>query len=342
MTGQGPPPGALRRAFITGASGFLGYEIARQLVAAGVETRALSRSGRLPGDLAKLGVTIVRGDLDDPVALEDGMDGCDVVFHVAADVTMWRRHWGQSVSTNVIGTRNIVAAACQAGMGRLVHTSTAATIGKPLTRSVGEPVTVDENSAYNFHDLAMVYPHTKWLAEQEVHRGIDQGLDAVVTHPAAIFGPHDWKHNTLPLLQAPKTPFSLAAPGGTRSICDVRDVAAAHLQAAQMGAAGEHYILAGECLSLIELLSLIAQIAGGRPPRFELPDGLVRALGMAFDALADVTGKAPLLSGEMALQSTLRVHLSSAKAAAQLGYRSRPARESIRDAAAWFEAQGVL
>ena len=242
----------------------------------------------------------------------------------------------------MIGTRNLVADAMRVGVGRLVHTSTAATSGKRFGRSAGEPVTVDERSAYNLHELAMVYPHTKWLAEQEVVRGIAQGLDAVMTYPAAIFGPRDWKHNTLPLLQAPKGKLGFAVPGGTRSICDVRDVAAAHLRAAEVAPAGERYILGGQCLSLAELLGLIAQLVDGSPPRFELPDGLVKALGTALDAVADVTGKPPLLTGEMATQSTFRVRLSSAKAEAQLGYRSRPAYESLRDAVAWFGQQGVL
>ncbi|RLB60995.1 MAG: NAD-dependent dehydratase, partial [Deltaproteobacteria bacterium] len=336
------PGASLGRAFVTGASGFLGYEIARQLAKAGVVTRALSRTGSLPGELADLGVTIVRGDLSNPLALREGMTGCDVVFHVAADVTMWRRRWTQSVSTNVIGTRNVVAESTRTGIRRLVHTSTAATIGKPLIRCATEPVMVDERSAYNFHELAMVYPHTKWLAEQEVRRGIAEGLDAVVTHPAAIFGPRDWKHNTLPLLQAPKRKLAFAAPGGTRSICDVRDVATAHLRAAELAPAGAHYILGGDCLSLSELLGLIAQLVGGSPPRLELPDRWVRALGTTLDVMADLTGKPPLLSSEMATQSTFRVRLSSAKAEAQLGYRSRPPRESLRDAVAWFRQRGVL
>lgn len=333
---------APRSAFVTGATGFVGCEIARQLADAGARVVALSRSGRLPAELHERDVRCVQGDLQTPATLQAAMQGCDVAFHVAADVNMWPRRWAASVSTNVLGTRNVVAAALAAGVARMVFTSSAATIGKPLARHGRELVTLDERDEYNLHALQMVYPHTKWLAEQEVIRGIERGLDAVITHPAAVLGPGDWKHNTLPLFTAPRRRLCLAVPGGYRTTCDVRDVAAGHLAAAIQGRRGEHYLLGGECVSATELFGLIADEAGGAHPRFVLPDRVVIGLGRLLEVAADLTNHPPLLSWEMALQSTLRVRLSSAKAARDLGYASRPARESIRDAVTWFRSHGLL
>ncbi|MCC6526427.1 MAG: NAD-dependent epimerase/dehydratase family protein [Polyangiaceae bacterium] len=333
----------IRKAFVTGATGFLGYEIARQLAAAGVEVRAATRGGALPGELGALGVRTVRASLDDPAALAEAMRGVDTVLHVAADVGMWRRRRAESVRVNVDGTRHVAEAALAAGVERAVFTSSGSTIGKPLDLPRrGDVPTVDESSAYNLAALDMVYPHTKWLGEEEVWKAVRAGLGAVVTHPCAIFGPSDWKHNLLPLFRAPRTLLGLAVPEGYRTTCDVRDVAAAHLRAAERGRPGERYILGGECVSVRELFGRIAAATGGRAPRFTLPAGLVVALGTALERLADATGKPPLLSREMAIQSTLRVRLSSAKAERELGYHSRPLEASLRDAVAWYRAQGLL
>lgn len=331
------------RVFITGATGFLGYQLAHQLRVAEIPVRALSRTGQLPGDLGERGVEAVRGGLDDVERLTQAMADCDVVFHVAADVGMWRRRRAASVATNVDGTRNMVTAALGAGVRRFVFTSTAGTIGKPLSQPAGvEPAVLDESHAYNLHALETVYPHTKWLAEQEVEEGVERGLDAVITHPAAVLGPGDWKRNTLPLFTAPRRGMALAVPGGYRTICDVRDVARGHLLAAAKGSQGGHYILGGEWMSVAELFTLIAREVGGFRPQLCIPDRLMCGLGRLMDGVADLTDKPPLVSWEMAWQSTLRVGMSSAKAERELGYSCRSAQQSIRDGAEWFRSQGCL
>lgn len=328
--------------FLTGATGMLGYAMARALGHAGARVRALSRGGDLPGELPGLGVEVVPGDLLDGDALRRGMDGARFVFHVAADVRMWRGVWADVLRTNVEGTRLMIEAALAARPERFVFTSSGSTLGKPLDATSGEPVTIDERDRYSMAPLGMVYPHTKWLAEEEVRRAVDRGLDAVITHPTAIFGPWDLKRNLLPLFLASRSPLGMAVPAGFRSVCDVRDVAAGHLAAALAGRSGERYALAGESMSVRDLLTAVAHAAGGHAPRFELPPGVVVGLGRALEALAIFRKKAPVLSEEMALQSTLRVRVSSAKAERELGYRSRPAAESIADTAAWYREQGAL
>lgn len=328
-------------AFLTGVTGFLGYEMARQLLASGCRVLALSRSGQVPDDLKSSTLEIVRADLQDKKILREAMRGVSVVYHVAADVRMWRAKWAEIEETNVFGTRNMLEAAKSAGVDRFIFTSTGSTIGKPYppTREV---VTVDETSAYNFAPLRMVYPHTKWLAEREVERFAAGGLDTVITHPVAIFGPGDWKKNVLPLFLATRTTTGLFATNGFRTTCDVRDVAAAHLAAAARGKAGARYILGGEALSVRDLFSRIARVTGGRSPLATLPDAAVLGVSRVMEAVASVTGKPPKLSYEMALQGTLRARLSSAKAARELGYTSRPLDESLADAAKFYREQGWL
>ncbi|APR78941.1 Dihydroflavonol-4-reductase [Minicystis rosea] len=340
MTGASDLRGSV--VFVTGATGMLGYAVARALALAGARVRALSRGGALPEDLPSLGVEVVSGDLLDADALRRGVDGARFVFHVAADVRMWRGVWADVLRTNVDGTRALVEAAVAARPERFVFTSSGSTLGKPLDATRGEPVTIDERDRYSLAPLGMVYPHTKWLSEEEVLRGVDRGLDAVITHPTAIFGPFDLKRNLLPLFRAARSPLGLAVPRGYRTVCDVRDVADGHLAAALRGRRGERYALAGESMSVRDLFGEIAATVGGRPPRFELPAGVVVGAGRAMEALALLRRKAPTLSEEMAIQSTLRVKVSSDKAERELGYRSRAARVSIADTAAWYRDRGDL
>lgn len=332
-----------KRAFVTGASGFLGWQIARQLVAQGTHVKALCRSPELPAHLQELEVEPVIGNLADPELLQSAVDGCDYVFHVAASVAMWRGQWAQNVATNVSGTRHVVQACLAAEIGRLVFTSTAATIGKPLRQSAtASPRPCDESDRYNLESLGMVYPHTKWLAECEVQQGAAAGLDTVITHPAAVFGPGDWKRNTLPLFRGSRRGLGIFFPRGHRSVCDVRDVAQGHLLAAERGAKGSNYILAGETITVEQLFEGIAKEVDGIAPIFALPDRVVHGIGRISDALAALRNQAPSLSWEMAFQSTRRVALRSDKAERELGYKSRTAAESLADAARWFKEQGDI
>lgn len=330
-----------KTAFVTGGTGFLGYELIQQLLAQGHRVLALSRNGLLPGDLPKTHLEIVRGDLDDSRVLEETMRGVSVVYHVAANVQMWTKKWAESEHVNVVGTRNVVQAARAAGVDRFVFTSTGSTIGKPYPPTK-EIVSVDENSEYNFAQFKMVYPHTKWLAEQEVLRGVTEGLHAVITHPTAIFGPGDWKANVLPLFLATRTLAGLAVPNGIRTTCDVRDVATAHIVAAEKAPAGRRYILGGEAISVHDLFSRIAQVAGGKAPRVTLPDWAILNVARLMEARASLSGNPPKVSREMALQATFRVRLSSQRAAQELGYASRPLDASIRDMATFYREQGWL
>lgn len=330
-----------KTAFVTGGTGFLGYELIQQLLARRHRVLALSRNGFLPGDLPKAPLEIVRGDLDDTKLLEEVMRGVGVVYHVAANVQMWTKRRAESEHVNVVGTRNMVRAALAAQVDRFIFTSTGSTIGKPYPPTK-EIVTVDETSEYNLAHFNMVYPHTKWLAELEVLQGVKEGLHAVITHPTAVFGPGDWKANVLPLFLATRAFAGFAVPRGIRTTCDVRDVATAHIVAAEKAPAGRRYILGGEVVSVEELFTRVARAADGKAPRVTLPDWAISSLARMMEFGAGLSGRPPKVSYEMALQSTLRVRLSSERAAEELGYASRPLDESIGDMATFYREQGWL
>lgn len=329
-------------AFVTGATGFLGYALARDLLERGYAVVALTRSGTLPGDLAARGAKALRGDLGDVAALTEGMRGASFVFHVAADVNMWRARRDSSVETNVVGTQNVAEAALRAGVRRLIYTSSGSTIGKPLKYRGSEAPLADETAEYNLAPLDMVYPHTKWLGERAALSAGDRGLDVVITHPTAIFGPWDFKHNLLPLFKAAQGRTPLPVPRGVRTTCDVRDVARAHVVAAENASPGARYILGGDWLTVRELFAAIGRALGASRPTFTLPDAVFVALGRTLDFVADFTQRPPLLSREMAIQSTFRVRLSSERARTELGYQSRPLDESLADAVEWYRETGAL
>lgn len=329
-------------AVVTGATGFLGSVIAAALLDRGASVRALVRSTELPPTLAGRDVTLVKGTLEDRAAIDRALDGAQYVFHVAADVRMYPAAYDAAYRANFVATKLLAERSRAAGVRRFVYTSSGSTLGKPLGAYAGPVHPVNEESAYNFDGLGWVYPPTKFMGERAVLEEGERGLSAVITHPTAIFGPGDWKKNLLPLFRASRQPLGYFATNGTRSVCDVRDVAEGHLRAAVLGRDGERYALSGEVLSVRALLALIAESTGGHAPRVVLPASVIIAAATVAEHIATVRGRAPLLSREMAVQSCIRVAISSDKATRELGYRSRPARESVQDSARFYRSQGWI
>ncbi len=326
-------------AFVTGATGFLGSHVARQLVEdEGMLVRALARPTSRLDPIADLDLDVIHGDLDDVAALERGMRGADWVFHVAASVNMWRRRWTDSYRINVQGTRNMVDAALKCGVKRFIYTSSVSTIGKPPP-GVEE---VDETSTYNMEGLAMTYPHTKYLGELEVEEGIRRGLFACITHPTNILGPGDINVNIGTYLMEAKKGTLVVAPDMYSNCCDVRDVARGHILAAKKGKNGGHYILNGETVTTREFFTQCAELTGGRKPLFTAPPKVLPLVGRVLDAVSEFTGEPPVLSTEMALQSTFKFKVNSDKARHELGYTTRPFKESLRDTYQWYHERGMI
>jgi dihydroflavonol-4-reductase len=327
------------RVLVTGASGFLGSAVARALVARGVQVRALVRPSSPRGNLEQLHCEIVAGDLIDRPSLANAMRGVRYLFHVAADYRFWARDPSVILRANVEGTRNLMQEALAAGVERIVHTSSVATL-----KLAGASGPVDEMSPLSPEDAIGVYKRSKTLAERAVELMIERDkLPAVIVNPTTPIGPRDIKPTPTGriLLDAARGRIPAFVDTGL-NFAHVDDIAEGHLLAFERGRIGERYILGGENVLLRNLLAAVADAAGRRAPRIRLPRLPIFPLAYGAQAFAYVTGKEPLLTVDALRMSRYHMFFTSAKAERELGYRSRAYQEGVVDALAWFRTAGYL
>src|SRR5450432_552660 len=262
----------MKPVLVTGASGFLGWHVARVLLERGYPVRALVRQG---SRITDLDVERVTGDLRDAASLERAVSGCGLLFHVAADYRLWARDPRDLYRSNVDGTRNLLQAAQQAGVERVVYTSTVGCIGIP------PPGIGNEETPVSIRDMAGDYKRSKFLAEQvalEVARG---GLPVVIVNPTAPVGDHDRKPTPTGKIVLDFLKGNMPAFIDTGlNLVDVRDTAKGHLLAAERGKPGERYILGCENLTLAEILRRLARLAGRKAPTVRLPYGVAYVAGL--------------------------------------------------------------
>lgn len=326
------------KALVTGATGFVGAAVARALLGAQWEVRVLARKGSDRRNLKGLPVEIEEGDLKDVNSLERAAADCPALFHVAADYRLGARDPSQLYEANVQGTRNILNAARRAGVQRLVYTSSVATIGIPADGTPGEEAT--PNSLEN---MIGHYKRSKYLAEEVVREAAREGMSVIIVSPSTPVGPGDVKPTPTGQLVLDAAAGRMPAYVDTGlNIVHVDDVAAGHLLAYERGKAGERYILGGEDMSLREILGLIAALVGRKPPRVRLPYGLVLPIAYLAEGYAALTGRSGRITLEGVRMSRKLMFFSSAKAAQELGYRSRPPVEAFADAIRWFRENGLL
>ena len=320
------------QALVTGASGFVGAAVVRALLAAGHQVRVLLRPQSSRRNLAGLPVEPVIGDLADVGALEAALRGCEALFHVAADYRLWTPDPQALYRSNVDGTRNIVEAAGRCGVGRVVYTSSVATIG---LRPDAKPS--DESDLAQLDAMIGHYKRSKFLAESWVLQAARDGAPIVIVNPSTPIGPGDVKPTPTGRLVLDAATGRMPAYVDTGlNIVHVDDVAAGHLLAYQHGRIGERYILGGTDLSLQRILSMIA-LASGRPaPRLRLPLNLLLPVAYAAEALARLRGRETRITVDGVRMARHRMYFSSAKAVRELGYRWRPAQQAIDDAVRWF------
>jgi dihydroflavonol-4-reductase len=322
------------RVLVTGASGFVGSHVARALVAAGHAVRALARPTASRAALTDVPeVEWVPGDVVDASTLAPAMRGCDAVVHAAAQIGFTPATVALQRRVNVEGTRHVLEAARAVGVRRFVHTSSVAAIGRPHEGAVA-----DEQARYDWPP-GMPYHETKRDAERLVRRA--QGIETVVLNPAVVLGPGEITRRTLLAFRLVKWGLlPLVPPGGT-TLCDVRDVAEAHVAALTRGQSGERYILGGPQLTFRELATALAEATGGARPLAALPASLLHGAAVPLAALARVGVALPAPLGNLATMTT-HGYFSSVRATEALGYRTRPAAETLRDAARWYESQNLL
>ena len=326
------------KALVTGATGFVGAAIAKTLLASGWQVRVLARAGSDRGNLRQLAAEVVEGDLNDLRSLEQALEGCTALFHAAADYRLGARDPRPLYLTNVEGTRNILNAARTAGVQRTVYTSSVATIGIPPDGAPGE-----ERSPVALSDMIGHYKRSKYLAEEVARDAARLGMSVVIVNPSTPVGPGDIKPTPTGQLVLDAASGRMPAYVDTGlNIVHVDDVAAGHLLAFERGKTGERYILGGEDMTLRTILEQIARLVGRKPPRIRLPYALVLPIAYAAEAFAQVSGRSGRVTVEGVRMSRKRMFFSSAKAAAELGYRWRPPLEAFEDAVRWYRERGLL
>ncbi len=327
------------KTLVTGATGFVGAAVARRLLSAGHTLRVLVRKDSNLRNLEGVDVETVVGDLRDPGSLRAAVSGCCALFHVAADYRLWTRDSAELYASNVDGTVNLMRVALRADVERIVYTSSVATLG---LNADGTPS--DEETPVRLEDMIGDYKRSKFLAEEKVRQMvIEDELPAVIVNPSTPIGPRDVKPTPTGRIILDAAAGRLPAFVDTGlNVVHVDDVAAGHLSALERGKVGERYVLGGEDMSLEAILTHVAKISRGKPPRVRLPHAVVMPVAFVSEAWARIFGGEPLATVDGVRMSRKRMFYSSRKAKEALGYTHRPAPEAICDAVDWFVRNNYL
>jgi len=326
-------------ALVTGATGFVGAAVARNLLARGLSVRALVRPNSDRRNIAGLAVEPALGSLEDVESLRRAVAGCDALFHVAADYRLWVRDPVAMMRANVDGTRSLMRAAREAGVRRIVYTSSVAVLGH-----VADGQQADEATPSALADMVGPYKRSKFLAEELVREMVaNEGLPAVIVNPSTPIGPRDIKPTPTGRIVVMAARGKIPAYVDTGlNVVHVDDVAEGHWLAFERGKIGERYILGGEDLTLAEILRRVAALVGRKPPTISLPRRALYPVALAAEAMARITGREPMATLDGLRMAKWKMWFSSAKAERELGYRHRPARDAVADAVRWFGQSGYL
>ncbi len=321
---------------VTGATGLVGNNVVRRLVAQGRLVRVLARATADPRPLADLPqVERFEGDVRDAAAVRRALAGASAVVHAAASVHIGWSGLAEAQAINVEGTRNVAEAAHALG-ARLVHVSTIDALavwrgGAP----VNEETPLDEG-------IRIPYVVTKRAAEQVIRQLVSQGLWAAIVNPGFMIGPYDWKPSSGQMLLSVARGWGLWVPTGGNCFCDVRDVADGIVSALERARPGERYILGGHMLSYRQAWRIFAEVSGGTPPVFPIGPLIRYGAGYVGDITGKLTGREPIVNSAATAIASRKRSFSSAKAESELGYRVRPLRESAADAWQWFRENGYV
>ncbi len=322
-------------ALVTGATGFLGSSVARQLLADGLAVRVLVRKGSDRRNIAGLDVEVVEGDLTDTTSLQRAVAGCQSLYHVAADYRLWVRDPAAMNAVNVAGTQALIRAAMAAGISRIVYTSSVAALG---IHKDGTPA--NETTSSTLDDMIGVYKRSKFLAEDAVHALINaENAPVVIVNPSTPIGPRDIKPTPTGRIVVEAAAGRMPAYVDTGlNVVHVDDCARGHILAHNKGVVGERYILGGDDHTLGEILAMIARIAGRTPPKIQLPIAAVLPIAYAAEFVARLLPNwQPFATVDSVRMAKKKMYFSSHKAEINLGYRHRPAAEAIADAYTWFQ-----
>jgi dihydroflavonol-4-reductase len=327
------------RVLVTGASGFVGSAVAKLLAERGYSVRALVRATSPRAHLEGVDIEYATGDLRDPASLAPAMTGVQYLFHVAADYRLWARDPREIIENNVAGTRAVMDAALNAGVERVIYTSSVATLAlKPDGLPVDESVPLEEANAIG------AYKKSKVAAERLVERMIAQNkLPAVIVNPSTPIGPRDVRPTPTGRIIVEAATGRI--PGYVETglnFVHVDDVAAGHLAALNKGRIGERYILGGENVPLGTMLADVTSHVGRKAPRWKFPRHMIMPVAYFAETAAKFTGREPFVTMDGLRLAKYLMFFHSGKAERELGYRARPYREGIADAIEWFGKAGYL
>ncbi len=327
------------KTLVTGASGFIGSRLVKRLLQTGAQVKVLVRKESNLENLQGLSIELAYGDLRDYETLRSALEGCEALFHVAADYRLWVPNPDQLYKTNVEGTVNIMRASLEEGVKRVVYTSSVATLGLNPDASPA-----NEDTPVSIRDMIGHYKRSKFIAEEKVREMVKKNrLPAVIVNPSTPIGPGDIKPTPTGriIIEAASGRMPAYVDTGL-NIVHVDDVATGHILAFEKGRIGERYILGGENISLKRLLQEIARIMERPAPRIRLSPNLILPLAYIAEAIAKITRKEPFVTVDGVLMSKKKMFFSIDKARRELGYSARPAIEAIKDSIDWFKQKGYI
>jgi dihydroflavonol-4-reductase len=326
------------KTLVTGATGFLGSHVARQLASRGDDVRVLVRPSSDTRALEGLEVERVIGDVRDVTSLDRAIADVTRVFHVAADYRLWARNPREIYESNVTGTRNLLDASRRAGVEKFVYTSTVATIAVPR-----EGRLPDETTKSSVDEMIGHYKRSKYEAEQCAMQAAEAGLPVVIVNPTTPVGPGDWKPT--PTGKIVVDFLNGRMPGYVDTglnFVPVEDCAAGHLLAADRGRIGERYILGGRNLTLKEVLDMLASISGLRAPRWKFPHALAYVAACVGAAVSAATGREPQIPLEGVRMARHKMFVDASKAARELDFSPGPIEGAFERAVRWYETCGYV
>ncbi len=324
------------RAFVTGASGFVGINLVKELQVQGWQVTILVRKESLLDDLRGLPVNITYGDITDADSVTTAIPGgVDAVFHVAASTSIWSANNEQQSRTNVDGTQNVIRAALQAGASRFIHVSSFVVYGF-------QPGTINEDTPRITNADWINYVSTKHQAELLVREAIENdGLDAVILNPAHIMGPYD-RNNWARMLIMVNRGDLPGVPSGAGSFADVREIARAAIQAFHHGGTGMNYLLGGTDAAFVDVVRIAGKLTGKKVPAGATPAWVIKLIARIKVLVAGITGNEPDLTPEGAAMVTQHIMCDSSRAIVELGFKNTPIDVLVTDTYNWLETAGLL
>jgi dihydroflavonol-4-reductase len=324
-------------ALVTGASGFLGSHIARQLVARGESVRVLLRPSSQNRAIADLPLEYVTGDLRDTASLDRAMKGIGRVFHVAADYRLWAKHSQDIYDSNVGGTKNVLAAAKRARVEQFIYTSTVATI------AVDRSAQPNEFTDAKLEEMIGHYKRSKWMAEREALNAANQGLPVIVAMPTTPVGPWDWKPTPTGKLIVDFLNGKMPGYVDTGlNFVGVEECAAGHLLVAEKGKVGQRYLLGSENLTLKQMLDMLAKITGLPAPSLKISHHVALGVAYASTIFSRLVGKEPGIPIEGVRIAQHKMFVDCGRSQRELGFKAGPVAAALQRAVRWYETNGYV